>query len=106
MTNEQAIRRISLIMEQPEVPGSLELAYQWVCEDIIESDYDQWIQNDLSEYLAAFPEICSELADESIANGATIEAVAEGLIGVSKSMYHYTKFRELLASYDKDLSER
>ena len=81
MTNEQAIRRISLIMEQPEVPGSLELAYQWVCEDIIESDYDQWIQNDLSEYLAAFPEICSELADESIANGATIEAVAEGLIG-------------------------
>lgn len=106
MTNEQAIKRISEVMERPKVSKSLELAYQWVCEDIIEEDYDKWIQNDLSGYLAAFPEICSELAKESMASGITMESMAEGLIGVSRSMYHYTKFRELLASYDKGLSER
>jgi hypothetical protein len=90
MTNEKAIELIREKCEEDNQPERL--AAMYAMDDIIDADIDTWLNTDVSQYLAQFPDVARELAD--------------GLCNVSQSMYYYAKFYEILNSYDEALSER
>ena len=104
MTNEKAIELIREKCEEDNQPERL--AAMYAMDDIIDADIDAWLNTDVSQYLAQFPDVARELADDVMKEGISIEKLADGLCNVSQSMYYYVKFYEILSSYDEALSER
>ena len=77
------------------------------CDDIIAADIDVWLNTNVSEYLPQFPDIAESLVEDLLKEDSiSVERVANSLTEVSRSMYHYVKFYEILSSYDISLSER
>lgn len=104
MTNEQAIQ---IILENKDPSSAERLAAMYACDDIIEADIDVWLSKDVSEYLPQFPDIAESLVEDLLKEDSiSVERVANSLTEVSRSMYHYVKFYEILSSYDIALSER
>lgn len=104
MTNEKAIE---LIREKSKSGERTEqLAAMYAMDDIIESDIDEWLNNDVSEYLMQFPDTARLLAKDLIKEEVSQEKLVEGLCDVSESMFYYVKLHEILNSYDMALSER
>ena len=104
MTNEKAIE---LIREKSKNGERTEqLAAMYAMDDIIESDVDEWLNNDVSEYLMQFPDTARLLAKDLIKEEVSQEKLVEGLCDVSESMFYYVRFHEILTSYDIALSER
>ena len=104
MTNEKAIELIQEKTKHADEPE--QLAAMYAMDDIIDADIDTWLNTDVSQYLAQFPDVARELADDVIKQGISMDKLADGLCNVSQSMYHYVKFYEILTSYDEALSER
>ena len=104
MTNEKAIELIREKTEHANAPE--QLAAMYAMDDLIDADIDTWLNTDVSQYLAQFPDVARELADDVIKQGISMDKLADGLCNVSQSMYYYVKFYEILTSYDEALSER
>ena len=104
MTNENAIQLIQEKAQEANEPERL--AAMYAMDDIIDADIDTWLNTDISQYLAQFPDVARELADDVMKEGISMEKLADGLCNVSQSMYYYAKFYEILSSYDEALSER
>ena len=104
MTNEKAIELIREKTKNANEPE--QLAAMYAMDDIIDADIDTWLNTDVSQYLAQFPDVARELADDVIKQGISMDKLADGLCNVSQSMYYYVKFYEILTSYDEALSER
>jgi len=116
MTNEEAIKHISEVVAfqkgEPRNPP-LELAYSYVCEDILENDIDNWLNSDVSSYLSQFSELAEQIVEEwsgytrnKDTLGSETGKMFEGLCLVPLSSMFYVKFYERLKKYEKDLSER
>ena len=104
MTNEQAIK---IVLENKDPSNAERLAAMYACDDILEMDIDVWLSKDVSEYLPQFPDIAESLVEDLLKEDSiSVERVANSLTEVSRSMYHYVKFYEILSSYDMALSER
>lgn len=104
MTNENAIQ---LIQEKTQDANEPErLAAMYAMDDILDADIDVWLDTDVSQYLAQFPDVARELADDVIKQGISMDKLADGLCNVSQSMYYYVRFYEILTSYNEALSER
>lgn len=104
MTNEQAIQ---IVLENKDPSKAERLAAMYACDDIIEADIDVWLSKDVSEHLPQFPDIAESLVKDLLKEDSiSVERVAHSLTEVSRSMYHYVKFYEILSSYDISLSER
>lgn len=104
MTNEQAIQ---IVLENKDPSNAERLAAMYACDDILEMDIDVWLSKDVSEYLPQFPDIAESLVEDLLKEDSiSVERVANSLTEVSRSMYHYVKFHEILSSYDMALSER
>ena len=104
MTNKQAIQ---IVLENKDPSNAERLAAMYACDDILEMDIDVWLSKDVSEYLPQFPDIAESLVEDLLKeDGISVERVANSLTEVSRSMYYYVKFYEILSSYDMALSER
>ena len=104
MTNEQAIK---IVLENKDPSKAERLAAMYACDDILEADIDVWLSTDVSDYLPQFPDIADSLVEDLVKDTSiSKEAMANSLTEVSRSMYHYVKFHEILTSYDMALSER
>jgi len=104
MTNEKAIQLIREKTERDNEPEKL--AAMYAMDDIIDADIEAWLNTDVSQYIAQFPDVAREVADEAIEQGISMDKLADGLCNVSQSMYYYVKFHEILTSYDEAMSER
>jgi len=104
MTNEQAIQ---IVLENKDPSKAERLAAMYACDDIIAADIDVWLNTNVSEYLPQFPDIAESLVKDLMKDTSiSKEKMANSLTEVSRSMYHYVKFYEILSSYDMALSER
>lgn len=104
MTNEQAIQ---IVLENKDPSNAERLAAMYACDDILEMDIDVWLSKEVSEYLPQFPDIAESLVEDLLKEDSiSVERVAKSLTEVSRSMYHYVKFYEILSNYDIALSER
>jgi len=104
MTNEQAIQLIQEKSSEADQPEKL--AAMYAMDDIVSSDIDVWLNTDVSTHIAQFPDVARELADEVIADGISMEQLADGLCNVSQAVFYYVRFYEILTSLDMALSER
>ena len=104
MTNEQAIK---IVLENKDPSNAERLAAMYACDDILEMDIDVWLSKEVSEYLPQFPDIADSLMQDLLKEeNVSRERMAHSLTEVSRSMYHYVRFYEILSSYDMALSER
>jgi len=104
MTNEQAIQ---IVLENKNPSNAERLAAMYACDDIIEADIDVWLNTNVSDYLPQFPDIADSLMEDLLKEkNVSRKRMAHSLTEVSRSMYHYVRFHEILSSYDKALSER
>ena len=67
MTNEKAIQLIKEKAKEDNQPERL--AAMYAMDDIVDDDIDTWLNTDVSQYLAQFPDVARELADDVIEGG-------------------------------------
>jgi len=71
MTNENAIQLIQQKAQDANEPERL--AAMYAMDDILDADVDVWLETDVSQYLAQFPDVARELADDVIKEGISMD---------------------------------
>jgi len=104
MNNQTAI---NIILENKKPCKAEKLAAMFACDDIIADDIDVWLNRNVSEYLTQFPDTAESLVKDLLKDDTVSKRqMADGLAEVSRSMYFYVKFHEVLSNYEIALSER
>ena len=92
MTNSKAI---NIILRNKKPSDAERLAAMYACEDIISTDVEEWMETNVSEHIAQFLDIASDLAEDLLEEGViSKKKLAKGLVDVTESVYHYVRFYE------------
>tara|TARA_R110002020_G_scaffold384754_1_gene595729 strand:+ start:3661 stop:3960 length:300 start_codon:yes stop_codon:yes gene_type:complete len=92
MTNSKAIK---IILQNKKPSNAERLAAMYACEDIVSTDVEEWKETDVSEHITQFLDIASDLAKDLLKEDIISKnKLAEGLVDVTESVYHYVRFYE------------